>query len=369
MTEPRVAIVQDALCVPGGSERFTLGLARAFPNAPIFTSVYLPEQTHAEFKKFEVRQLPGAKWIKSERDFKLLFPYWLYQFQHLDLSEFDVVISSSTYLAKYIAPKPPTIHLSIIHAPFRLLWSPSSYSDDSLPVPKFLANLTRFVANNMRNWDVERTSKIDKIYANSKNMAAEIKNVYGREADVIYPPLDLDRYSISKSRADYFVTLSRLISHKRVELAIHACKDTGKELWVVGDGPERKKLEKLAGQNVKFLGRLTDNEMIDVLKEATALIFPGQEDFGIAPLEAMACGVPVIAFGKGGVVETVQPGLSGIFFEEQTSSSLAAAIGRFESLTFDSDAIRQSVLQFSIENFTSVIQLAVQNCHDQKRKT
>lgn len=352
---PKIAIIQDALCVPGGSEKFTLWLSRVYPDAPIYTSVYFPEQTHPEFKQLDVRTLPGAKFIRSERFLKQTFPYWVYQFGRLDLSDYDVVISSAAYFSKYIKVTPPTRHISIIHAPFRLLWVPDSYTNDSLPVPKIFAPLARFIASRLRGWDIARTRSIDHVLANSKNVADEIKRVYSIDADVIYPPIEVDKYSIRPHKGEYFVTLSRLVSHKRIDLAIKACVELDRELWVIGDGPERQGLEAMSNDRVRFLGRLPEDELLEVLRSAKALLFPGQEDFGLAPLEAIACGVPVIAFGKGGALETVIDGVSGLFFPEQTAESLADAIKIFDATSFDQQAMRNSIMKFDIVHFKEEI--------------
>lgn len=360
MSNPRIAILQDALVVRGGSERYALWLAEAFPDAPIFTSVFLPENTHPGFKLKDVHTLPGAAWFKSEAQFKRFFPFWVYQFQNLNLNNFDLVISSSTYLAKYFRPGSNTHHISIIHAPFRLLWSPDSYSDQSLPVARPLVWLARMAARNLRGWDLKETSRIEKIYANSINMAAELNRVYGREAEVIYPPVDIGRHPLTIG-GDYYVTLSRLVSYKRIDLAVEACSHLGRKLKVIGDGPESARLQGLAGGNIEFLGALPEDEVIQILSRARALIFPGEEDFGIAPLEAMACGVPVIAFGKGGALETVKEGIAGVFFKRQTVADLESAIMTFEGKTFDPQNIRNSVLQFDKERFFEKIRSAVEH--------
>lgn len=344
----------------GGSEQYAYWLAEAFPDAPIFTSVYLPENTHPGFKQKDVRTLPGAAWFKSEGQFKQFFPYWVYQFQKLNLDAFDLVISSSTYLAKYIRPGINTHHISVIHAPFRLLWSPHSYTDESLPVAKPLVWLARMAARNLRGWDLRETSRIETIYANSMNMAVEIKRVYGREVEVIHPPVDIEKYPLTNG-GDYYVTLSRLVSYKRIDLAVKACARLGRKLMVIGDGPEKASLERLAGEQVKFLGVLPEDELIRILSRAKALIFPGEEDFGIAPLEAMACGVPVIAFGKGGALETIREGISGTFFNHQTVVDLESAILAFEGLVFDPMIVRNSVLQFDKVRFFEKIRSAVEH--------
>jgi glycosyltransferase involved in cell wall biosynthesis len=197
-----------------------LWMAAAFPGATVFTSVYLPEQTFADFKKLDVRTLPLAKFIKTEKQFKLLYPLWLAELREMKFSEFDLVLSSSTYLAKFIRPAAHVKHRSYLHAPFRLLWKPESYSADSLPTPASMNGLIRLSLPSLRRFDIRATQRIDAIATNCKNIATEIAAIYQRQAEVIHPPVVLNDYAISKKPGDYFLSVSRLISHKRVDLAI-----------------------------------------------------------------------------------------------------------------------------------------------------
>jgi glycosyltransferase involved in cell wall biosynthesis len=356
----RIAIVHDALCVSGGAERLVLWIAKAFPKAPIFTSVYLPENTFAEFKSLDVRTMPFAGMIKSERQFKLLYPLWYLLIQRPDFKEFDFVLSSSTYLAKFIRPAPTVRHACYLYAPFRLLWKPESYSADSLPTRGAATGLVNRVIPLLRKWDLKRTKTIPKLATSCRNMADEIMKVYGMEAEVIYPPVEIPQTVTTEQREDYYLSVSRLISHKRVDLSVQACTRLGKNLVVVGDGPEREKLAQMAGSTIRFAGRVSDEALQDLYRKAKGLLFPSYEDYGIVPLEAQAWGVPVIAFGRGGSLETIKEGVSGIFFEEQEVDSLAAAINLFESTRFNVEEMRQWVAGFDVASFTAQIRKFVQ---------
>ena len=351
LQKKRIAIVHDALCVPGGAERLTLWMTKVYPEAPIYTSVYLPDQTFSEFKGLDIRTLPFAKFIKSERQFKLLFPLWLMELQRINFSEFDIVLSSSTYLAKYIHPAPSVDHKSYIHAPFRLFWKPESYTTDSLPTPRILTMFVKAQLPYLRKWDRRLTREIPNIATNSQNMAKEIERIYQKPSVVIYPPVSIIDFPLTNATGEYFLTVSRLISHKRVDLAIEACNQLKKELIVVGDGPERKRLEQISGDTIHFVGRISDHELKSLYSNSKALIFPSQEDYGIVPLEAQACGRPVIAFGKGGVLETIKEGETGVFFKEQSVESLMKCIANFEKMDFNPHKIREWIKQFDVQNF------------------
>ena len=352
----RIAIVQDALCVAGGSERLVLWMKQAFPQAPIFTSVFLPGKTFAEYGSMDVHVLPFARYIRTETQFKVLYLLWLFEIQRMDFSEFDVVLSSSTYLAKYIQPAPNVKHASYIYAPFRLLWKPESYSQESLPTPRFLSWFIRKMTPQLRKWDSRRTRQISRVATTCQNMAKEIQEKYQLKASIIYPPIDLSSYPEYEEDGGYYLSVSRLISHKRVDLAIKACNALGKNLVVVGDGPEMLNLRRLAGPTIQFTGNVDNKQLTSLYSHSKGLIFSSHEDFGIVPLEAQACGVPVIAFGKGGVLETVREGYTGIFFKDQVVDSLIAGIQQFEKTEFDHAKIRSWIKRFDPMVFLRTIQ-------------
>jgi glycosyltransferase involved in cell wall biosynthesis len=352
----RVAIAHDALCVRGGAERVALWMAQAFPSAPVFTSVYLPEQTFPEYRGVDVRVLPLARLIRTETQFKLLHPLWLLELQRMDFSGYDVVLSSSTYLAKYIRPPASVMHAAYMYAPFRLLWKPEAYTPGSLPARGILEDTVRLMLPLLRRWDLARTKAIPRIATTCRNMAGEIMQTYGRSATVIYPPVEFPDMPLHNARDDFFLCAGRLAPHKRFDLAVEACSRLNKRLIVAGDGPERERLQRLAGPTVEFLGRVTDEVLHDLYLKTRALIFPSYEDYGLVPLEAQARAAPVIAFGRGGVLETVKEGVSGIFFRRQDVESLVDCLREFEGLTFSPPNIRQWAHKFEPQFFIRGLQ-------------
>lgn len=356
----KIAIVHDALCVPGGAERFVLWLAKAFPDAPIFTSIYLPEATFPEYQKLNVIPLRFDPAIKTERQFKLLYPLWLWQIQRMNFSKFDVVLSSSTYLAKFIRPTGNTKHFGYLYAPFRLLWRPESYSPQSLPTPGFTAPFVKQLVPFFRKWDIKNTQKLYKVATSCQNIATQIENIYGIKSTVINPPVSVSDFSLPKTKGEYYLTVSRLVSHKRIDIAIEACNQLNRPLIVAGDGPERQALENIAGETVKFVGRVDDTQLRDLYQNAKALLFPSYEDYGIVPLEAQASGIPVLAYGNGGALETIQENETGLFFSDQNTNALVDCILKFETLDFDPVRIREWAKRFDGAKFIETIRAFVE---------
>ncbi len=355
----KLAIVHDALCVPGGAERFVLWLTKAFPDAPIFTSIYLADATFPEYKKLNVIPLQFGASIQTERQFKLLYPLWLWKIQHVDFSDFDVVLSSSTYLAKFIKTAGSTKHFGYLYAPFRLLWRPKSYTPQSLPTPGFTAPFIKNLVPLFRKWDIKNTQKIDKIATSCQNIAHQIEKIYEIKPTVINPPVSVADFSLSDSKGQYYLTVSRLVSHKRIDIAIEACNRLHRPLIVAGDGPEREALERIAGETVKFVGRVDDTQLRDLYKNAKALLFPSYEDYGIVPLEAQASGVPVLAYGNGGALETILENETGLFFPDQNVNSLIDCIRTFETRIFDPVHIREWAKKFDGAKFIEKIRAFV----------
>ena len=351
----KIAIVHDALCVRGGAERLVLWMAKAFPDAPIYTSVYLPENTFSEFKQYEIRTLPFSKYVKSEKQFKQLFILWLYLIRRVDFREFDIVLTSSTYLAKFIKPAETVKHYCYLYAPFRFMWNPESYQENSLPFPKMFRKLAESIIFRFRNFDVRATVKISRIATSCQNMVNKIRAIYGIDARVIYPPINLAEFDCSDEKDDYFLVVSRLIYHKRIDIAVEAFNKLGKKLVIVGEGPEKNNLAAAANHNIKFTGALNDDLLKSYYRNAKALVFTSNEDFGIVPLEAQASGTPVIAYGKGGVLETVKEGVSGLFFAEQTCESLILAVAKFEKMEFDLEKMKDWISKFNEDEFISGI--------------
>ena len=286
----------------------------------------------------------------------------MYGFEQLDLSPYDLVISSSAAVAKGVVTRAETLHVSYVHTPMRYAWD--LYHDyQRLEARGLSRKLMGPVFHYVRLWDRVATDRVDVLVANSSTVQARIQKHYRRPAVVIHPPVSVSRYALTEPLGDYYLVLSRLVSYKRIGLAIDACNALKLPLWVAGDGPERVRLERRAGSTIRFLGSVADAGLPALMAKARALLFPGEEDFGIVPVEMQAAGRPVIALNRGGVKDTVMADRTGILFSEQTAEALARAIEQSESMTWDSIAIRQHAQQFNPvrfrEQFLSVVNQAL----------
>jgi glycosyltransferase involved in cell wall biosynthesis len=346
----RVALVHDWLNQMGGAERMLLAMTRMFPEAPVFTSFYEPTSVDPAFRERDVRssfmqRLPFVK--RHHQPFLPLFPM---AFEGFDLSEYDLVISDSSAFAKGVITRPDALHICYCHTPMRYAWSFENYV-----ARERVGGVARValapVMNWLRLWDYATAGRVDYFIANSPAVAARIAKYYRRESVYIPPPVETSRFSVSRRHSDYFLIISRLIPYKRVDLAIKAFNQTGLPLRVVGSGRDEKALRAIAGRNVTFLGRLSDAEAREQLAGCRAFIFPGEEDFGIAPVEAQAAGKPVIAYGAGGALATVVPNKTGVFFHEQTPQALAKALLEFRDEWFDPDTIRRHAEEFDTSRF------------------
>ncbi len=360
-SELKVAIVHDWLTNIGGAERVVESLLKAYPQADVYSSVY--EATKRPQFKGRVSTSFLQHWPLSRRKHQLYPILRTLAFESFDLSGYDLVISSSSAEAKGVITPTETLHLSYIHTPVRYYWS--NYNQ-YLADPGFgaLNPLVRLVApyfvRKMRRWDFAAAQRPDVLIANSATVAERIKKYYKREAEVIHPPVDLVRFGSEKaSKGDYYLAVSRLVPYKRYDIAVEACSKLGKRLIVVGGGSEMARLKKIAGPSIEFRGSLAEDEVTKLYKGCKAFLFPAEEDFGITPLEAMACGKPVLAFGMGGATETVIDGKTGLLFSDQTADSLADAIVRSEEMAWNSAAIARHAAKFSEARFIKQIHEAV----------
>lgn len=361
----KVAIVHDWLVTFGGAEVFVEYLLRLFPDATIFTSVYDRKKMGSHFAKNKIctsslQHLPFATRLYTK-----LLTFMPKAFESFDLSGFDLVISSSSCAAKGVITSPLTAHLAFIHSPMRYAW------DLFFDYKKRSGFLTRFFMERwmgkVRQWDFVSAQRPDVLIANSRYIARRIKKFWARDARVIYLSVDTSRFNSAtpfKCETPYYVAFSRLVSYKRIDLAVSACKALGRKLFVVGSGPELKNLRKAAkGSDTTFCGRVSDDRLGSLLKGARALLFCAEEDYGFVPLEAQACGAPVIAFGKGGATETVVDGKTGLYFSEQKTQSLVDAIKKFEATedTFEREAIIAHAKSFTFETFARQMQEAIED--------
>jgi len=350
LRDRKIAIVHDAFVVRGGAEKVAYYLSKVFPQAPIFTTVYLIDKSFEELKDINIHPHFCSKMIKNEKQFKRLFPIWFMQMRNLNFDKFDHVLTSSTYLAKFISPPKNGKHVSYLHAPFRLLWNRKSYSDGSLPLNSSLMKIVDTLIPHLQEIDLNFTQKIDQILTNSKNMQTSIQNIYQKDAKIIYPPIEINKFVIS-SPEEFYLCVGRLISHKRIDLVIKACNQMRRKLVVVGDGFEKQNLEEIAGNSIQFMNNIDDQTLKMLYATCRALIFPSLEDFGMVPIEVQASGRPVIAYKAGGTLETVTEGVSGVFFMNQTVDDIIQAIKVFENSDFSPLAIRASVRRFDFEIF------------------
>lgn len=352
----RVALVHDDLVQWGGAERVLLGLCEIFPDAPIFTSVYDKDNKVLKNKFGSkkiitsfLQKIPGWKIF-----YKPLLPLYPLAFEQFDFSEYDLVVSHTTRFAKSIITKQKTKHISYCHTPPRFLWNFSAENRY-----KWL----EILMSKMRLYDQVSTRRVDYFLSGSENAKRRISKVYKRDSVLVYPFVDLDRFKhIEPFDGGYYIIVCRLNKYKRIDVVIDACSNMKFPLKVVGNGPEADRL-KIQSQklkiNVDFLQNLNDEMVVEVLAGCKALIIPGVEDFGLIALEAQALGKPVIAYNKGGVLETVIENSTGVLFNEQTPSSLIDAINKLDRLSLEPEACINNAAKFNKENFISNFKKAV----------
>ena len=366
----RVAIVCDWLVVYAGAERVLEQILTLYPDADLFCLVdFLSEdqrgfimnkKTHTSF----IQSLPRAK--KSYRSYLPLMPIAIEQ---LDVSGYDLVISSSHAVAKGILTGPDQVHISYVHSPIRYAWDlQHQYLQEANLTHGLKAWIVKAILHYIRLWDYRTANGVDHFIANSKFIARRIKKVYGREAAVVYPPVDIEAYELCEEKEDFYLTASRMVPYKKVKLIVEAFNEMpDKRLVVIGDGPEYAKIKEIAGSNITLMGYQPFFVLKEKMQKAKAFVFAAEEDFGITPVEAQACGTPVIAYGKGGALETVQGYTdtmprTGIFFESQTIQSIRNAVDSFEKNASDFvfRNCRLNAERFSQQQFVENMKLQIE---------
>jgi glycosyltransferase involved in cell wall biosynthesis len=350
----KVAIVHDWLVGLGGAERVVESLLKLFPEADLYTSVY-DKQKLKIFANKKVHTTFLQHWPLALKKHQLYANLRPLAFESLDLSEYDLVISSSSAESKGVITPTETIHVSYVHTPIRYYWS--GY-EEYLKNPGFglLNPMIRLfmpsMVKRLKVWDFAAAQRPDSLIANSEEVSNRIKKYYKRDSVVINPPVNFERFSdIKRGSGEYYLVVSRFVPYKRVDLAIKACNKLGKKLIVAGRGPELSKLQKIAGKTVTIIENPSDNKIDNLYKNAKAFIFSAEEDFGITPVESMAAGVPVICYGKAGASETVKDGITGVYHQKQTVDSLCEAINEFENKNFSVDRIKNRAKDFSEKVF------------------
>lgn len=352
----KIAIVHDWLNQYGGAEQVLAALHELYPEASVYTSIYWPQAMPASWREWDIQvtfldRMPGI-----HRHHQQYLPLYPFAFGRLDLSDYDLVITNKSGFCHGIKTGPRTLHICYCLTPTRYIWNYADYVQEERIGSVARAILPVFIAL-LRKWDYAAAQGVSHFVAISRTVQKRIEQFYGRESVIIYPPVDVERFAPdTREPEDYFLLLSRLVPYKRLDLAVQAFTQMKLPLVIIGEGRDRPRLEKMAGPNVRFLGYLPNGQVAHYLSRARALIFPGEEDFGLAPLEAQAAGRPVIAYAGGGARETVSDGETGVLFPEQTPDALIDALDRFQRILFDSETLRANAQRFGKRVFQNRLQ-------------
>lgn len=342
-----------------GGEKALEVFCELFPSADVFTLVHSKGKVSDTIEQMRIKtsilnRIPNID--KYYRYFLLFFPQVI---ESLRTEKYDLILSSSHCCAKGVRKRKGAVHICYCYTPMRYIWDMwKEYFDPEESVKNKL--IVKFLPY-LRRWDVSVNYRVDYFIAISHFVRQRIRNFYKRDADVIYPPVDMSKFKPSAEKEDFYLVMSALVPYKKIDMAVSAFNKSGKNLVVAGTGPEEKKLKAMAKPNVRFLGWLSDGEIRDLYSRARALVFPGTEDFGIVPLEAQACGTPVVAFGKGGALETVIEGKTGTFFYEENADSLLEAVERADKIEFNISKLRANAERFNRDKFKKEIKEYVQS--------
>jgi glycosyltransferase involved in cell wall biosynthesis len=372
------ALIHDWYTVYGGAERCVESFTNIWDDFDHFSLIDNLSQKHRDIilkgkqtKNTFIQKLPFGK--TKYRSYLPLFPLAI---EELDLTDYDLVISSSSSVAKGVLTRPNQLHISYVYSPVRYAWDLYSQYIKEAKLDKGIKGFfARYFLFKLRLWDYSTANRPDHYIAISNYVAKRIKKIYNKEAIVIYPPVDTDSFTLTTETKDYYITCSRMVPYKKMDLIVEAFSKTDKKLIVVGDGPDYKKIKRLAASNIDLKGYVEKEEMQKLIKQARAFIFVAEEDFGIAPIEAQACGVPVIAYGKGGALETINGEFpsenvisakaTGVFFNNQNVDSLTEALKYFEKneSLFNKNVIRENAERFSIERFENEFKETVETLY------
>jgi glycosyltransferase involved in cell wall biosynthesis len=357
-----VTIAHDYLNQRGGAERVVVQLAAIWAETSIVTSLYRPSSSHDEFRQLDV-QKSFLDRLPLDRGFRLLAPFYPLAFRSLGTLSEDLVISSSTGWAHGVRTTPDSLHLVYCHAPARWLYATKEY----LPRRRSRVASAPLLAA-LRRWDQGAARRADRYIATNENVRRRVRDVYGIEADVVHPPVDIERFT-PRPRGERLLVVSRLLPYKRIDLAIAAATKLGLGLDVVGDGPLLGQLRAIAGPSVRFHGRVDDRAVTELLEGCRGVCVPAAEDFGIVPIEAMAAGKPVVAFAAGGALESLEAGVTAVFFDQPTVESLIAAIRKLDEIETEPAMLARSAQRFSVEAFQRNMLAAVQRAHELRLST
>ena len=349
-----IAIIHDFLNQYGGAERAFHYLIDVFPESSLFTSIYFPESTFDYFKDKKIKVSFMQKIPGINKNFKKFFFFYPFAFKRINLKKFEVIISSSSSFSHFINKSKNSIHIVYCYTPPRFLWETEKYLEGE-KFSRFLSSLIKIYIRYLKKLDLNQSKKIDYYIAISENVKNKINKIYKRDAFVIYPPIDIAKYIFKEKKGDFYLIVSRLKGYKKLDIAIKAFNTLGKKLLIVGTGEDEAFLKEIAGENINFLGRIDESKLLSLYSEAKALIFPGEEDFGLTPLEAQASGTPVIAYGAGGALETIINRETGLFFYEQDPEELIKAVKEFENYDIDALKCRANAERFGFNQFRDKI--------------
>lgn len=345
----RVALVHDYLINSRGGERLFLCIAELFPDADIYTLIYSGARTPVEFRSRHIHTSFAQRLPLAARLDKLYFPLYPFAVEQFDLRDYDLVISSTSAWSHGVLTQPETCHIGYFLSPFRYAWHwYHDFMQSNRGVKRWVL---AYLLSKIRQWDISAAKRVDYFAAISNNVRLRILKYYRQDAQVIYPPVNTRLFRVAADHEDFFLIVSALVPYKRVDIAVRAFTDLGLPLVVIGEGTERRRLEGLAGPNVKFLGALGDEAVRDFYSRCRAFVFTANEDYGLTPLEAQASGRPVIAYGAGGALETVQGGITGVFYPEQSPEALMDTVTAFCKLSLDPSTIRAHAERFDIVHF------------------
>ncbi len=346
----QLALVHDYLIQMGGAERVVAAMHRAFPHAPIYTSAVDRGRLLSDFELAEIRsswmqRLPGIR-----QHFKKFFPLYPAAFRSFPPIEADCVWISASTFAKCIRTAPRVPAVCYCHNPTRFLWQPDKYLGEE--VKSFAGQqAVRLFSGQLRKQDFAAAQQVDLLIANSRAVQDRIRTHYRRDAPIIHPPVNVDQFDVSYQTADYYLIVSRLVPYRRIDLAVQAFSSLRKRLVIVGEGPDLPRLKQHAGPTIEFRGYVGENSLKELYSNCRAVVVSGEEDFGITPVEAQACGKPVLAYGKGGALETIVEDETGVFFREATVEEVSRGVKRIEQISWDPECIRRNSERFSEARF------------------
>ena len=350
----KVALVHDWMNQIGGAEDVLEALVELFPNAPIFTSLYDPEKMPPHWKKWDIRTNFINRLPLAHRKQQLYFPLYPLAFEQYDLSGYDLVLSNKSGFCHGVITGPETMHICYCLTPTRYVWRYHQYAEQE-QLGRFMRAVLPPFLTFLRQWDRLAADRVDHFVAISQEVRRRIEKIYRRESDIIYPPVDTSRFAPCSEVEDYYLLVGRLVPYRRIDILIEAFNQMKRPLRIAGSGRDRERLEALAGPTIEFLGYVPDEKLPELLGKCRAFMFPGEEDFGIAPLQAMAAGRPVIAYAAGGALETVVPGVTGALFAQQSVAAIIQAVEAFDTDKVDPQRIRQHAEKFDVSRFKEQI--------------